>query len=74
MEIDRKTTFRDAINTDSDHRRDDLDGWMRGIRMGISVYDMYDNLIHDRAPLYCHTISYDVWNRWRLLSRTSDSH
>lgn len=73
MEIDRKTTFRDAINTDSDCRRTDLDGWMRGIRMGISVYDMYDNLIHASAPLYCHTIAYDVWNRWRLLSLDNPS-
>ena len=60
-------TFRDAIDADSDRRRVDLDGWMRGIRMGISVYDMYDNLIHPCVPVYCHTISYDVWNRWRLL-------
>ena len=60
-------TFREACDADSDCRRNDLDGWMRGIRMGISVYDMYDNLIHPCVPVYCHTISYDVWNRWRLL-------
>ncbi len=40
---------------------------------GVGVYDMYDNLIHASAPLYCHTISYDVWNRWRLLSLDNPS-
>jgi hypothetical protein len=64
--------FTDAINNDSASRKFDLEHWLRRIRAGVSVPDLLEEA-GPTSPLYCHTISYDVWNRWRLLSLDNPS-
>jgi len=53
----------DAINNDSACRKFDLEHWMRCIRAGVPVPEML-HLVNAPNPVYCHTISHELWQSW----------